>query len=58
MNVYVGTTKGEHYAVGKKMTDTMLEILNLDKTESVSIDIISNHDFTEVTNIFFTLYFL
>ncbi|PWA57036.1 zinc finger, PHD-type [Artemisia annua] len=42
-----GTTKGEHYAVGKKMTDTMLEILNLDKTESVSIDIISNHDFTE-----------
>ncbi|GJZ01460.1 zinc finger CCCH domain-containing protein 19-like protein [Tanacetum coccineum] len=42
-----GTTKGEHYAVGKQMTDTMLEILNLDKTESVSIDSISNHDFTE-----------
>ncbi|KAK1437885.1 hypothetical protein QVD17_03685 [Tagetes erecta] len=41
------TTTGAHYAVGKKSTDIMLEILNLDKTESVSIDTISNQEFTE-----------
>lgn len=51
MTLYTGTTKGEHYAAGKKMTDTMLEILNLDKTESISIDTISNQDFTEVIEI-------
>lgn len=49
MNLCKGTTKGEHYAVGKKVTDTMFEILNLDKKEIISIDIISNQDFTEVT---------
>ncbi|XP_071692097.1 zinc finger CCCH domain-containing protein 19-like [Rutidosis leptorrhynchoides] len=42
-----GTTKGDRYAVGKKMTDTKFEILNLDKKETISIDIISNQDFTE-----------
>ncbi|KAM0934618.1 putative chromatin regulator PHD family [Dioscorea sansibarensis] len=44
----VGTrTAGEKYKTGKKMTDIMLEILNLDKTEVVTIDVISNQDFTE-----------
>ncbi|KAG2669491.1 hypothetical protein I3760_14G037600 [Carya illinoinensis] len=44
----VGTCKAaEPYKVGKKMTDILLEILNLNKTEIVSIDIISNQEFTE-----------
>ncbi|KAK7409795.1 hypothetical protein VNO78_00116 [Psophocarpus tetragonolobus] len=44
----VGTCKGaEPYKVGKRMTDILLEILNLNKTEIVSIDIISNQEFTE-----------
>ncbi|GAB2267657.1 hypothetical protein Dimus_002640 [Dionaea muscipula] len=44
----VGTGKAEEpYKVGKRTTDIMLEILNLDKTELVSIDSISNQEFTE-----------
>ncbi|XP_022970324.1 zinc finger CCCH domain-containing protein 44-like [Cucurbita maxima] len=44
----VGTSKAsEPYKVGKKMTDILLEILNLNKTEVISIDIISNQEFTE-----------
>ncbi|XP_031271655.1 zinc finger CCCH domain-containing protein 19-like isoform X1 [Pistacia vera] len=44
----VGTSKvAEPYRVGKKMTDILLEILNLSKTEVVSMDIISNQEFTE-----------
>ncbi|KFK40064.1 hypothetical protein AALP_AA3G325500 [Arabis alpina] len=44
----VGTSKApEPYKVGKKTTDYVLEILNLNKTEVISIDIISNQDFTE-----------
>ncbi|XP_027356341.1 zinc finger CCCH domain-containing protein 19 [Abrus precatorius] len=44
----VGTCKAaEAYKVGKRMTDILLEILNLNKTEIVSIDIISNQEFTE-----------
>ncbi|KAK9007570.1 hypothetical protein V6N11_074490 [Hibiscus sabdariffa] len=44
----VGTSKvAEPYRVGKRTTDFLLEILNLNKTESVSIDIISNQEFTE-----------
>ncbi|GAB2247619.1 hypothetical protein Droror1_Dr00007501 [Drosera rotundifolia] len=44
----VGTSKAaEPYKVGKRTTDLMLEILNLDKTEPVSIDTISNQEFTE-----------
>ncbi|KAM3695434.1 hypothetical protein ACJW31_07G131400 [Castanea mollissima] len=43
-----GTCKAaEPYKVGKRMTDTLLEILNLNKTEIISIDIISNQEFTE-----------
>ncbi|KAJ4831546.1 hypothetical protein Tsubulata_017969 [Turnera subulata] len=44
----VGTSKAaEPYRVGKKMTNFLLEILNLNKTEVVSMDIISNQEFTE-----------
>ncbi|XP_050363105.1 zinc finger CCCH domain-containing protein 19 isoform X2 [Argentina anserina] len=44
----IGTCKAaEPYKVGKRMTDILLEILNLNKTEIVTIDIISNQDFTE-----------
>ncbi|XP_011025907.1 PREDICTED: zinc finger CCCH domain-containing protein 44 [Populus euphratica] len=35
------------YKVGTKTTDDMLEILNLDKKEVISIDGISNQDFSE-----------
>ncbi|KAL9254820.1 Zinc finger CCCH domain-containing protein [Drosera capensis] len=37
----------ESYRFGKRTTDVMLEILNLDKTELVSLDTISNQEFTE-----------
>ncbi|XP_073128788.1 zinc finger CCCH domain-containing protein 19-like isoform X2 [Henckelia pumila] len=44
----VGTSKAaEPYKIGKRSTDIVLEILNLDKTEVTSIDTISNQDFTE-----------
>ncbi|KAL3843408.1 hypothetical protein ACJIZ3_000811 [Penstemon smallii] len=44
----VGTSKAaECYKIGKKTTCTMLEILNLNKTEFISIDSISNQEFTE-----------
>lgn len=44
----VGTRKAaELYKVGKKVTDLVLEILNLNKTEVVSIDTVSNQEFTE-----------
>lgn len=49
-----GTSKGaEPYKVGKRTTDILLEILNLNKTEVISIDIISNQEFTEVINKYF-----
>ncbi|CAA3013240.1 zinc finger CCCH domain-containing 19 isoform X1 [Olea europaea subsp. europaea] len=44
----VGTsTATEPYKIGKRTSDIMLEILNLNKTEIISIDIVSNQDFTE-----------
>eukprot|EP00257_Ricinus_communis_P023591 XP_015583618.1 zinc finger CCCH domain-containing protein 44 [Ricinus communis] len=44
----VGTSKvAESYKVGSRTTDVMLEILNLDKKEVVSIDGISNQEFSE-----------
>ncbi|KAL6494795.1 hypothetical protein OROGR_031595 [Orobanche gracilis] len=44
----IGTSKAaDPYKIGKKSTDTMVEILNLDKTEIISIDTISNQEFTE-----------
>lgn len=49
MIFWTGTCKAaEPYKVGKRMTDILLEILNLNKTEIVTIDIISNQEFTEV----------
>lgn len=56
LSSWSGTCKAaEPYKVGKRMTDTLLEILNLNKTEIVSIDIISNQEFTEVTLLPFSL---
>lgn len=47
--VHTGTSRAEEkYKTGKKTTDISLEILNLSKTEVVSIDSISNQEFTEV----------
>lgn len=44
----VGTGKvAKPYKIGKTTVDVMLEILNLDKKEAVSIDAISNQDFSE-----------
>ncbi|KZV57529.1 zinc finger CCCH domain-containing protein 19 [Dorcoceras hygrometricum] len=44
----VGTSKAEEsYKIGQRTTDTLIEILNLDKIEVISIDTISNQDFTE-----------
>lgn len=44
----VGTKKvGDAYNTGRKITDIILEILNLTKKEDVSIDAVSNQDFTE-----------
>lgn len=49
MILWTGTCKAaEPYKVGKKMADILLEILNLNKTEIISTDIISNQEFTEV----------
>lgn len=46
---YVGTHKvAERYTVGKKTTDYALEISNLEKKEIITMDTISNQDFTEV----------
>ncbi|ONM38006.1 Zinc finger CCCH domain-containing protein 19 [Zea mays] len=44
----VGTGRSaEKYKSGKRTTDITLVILNLDKREAVTIDIISNQEFTE-----------
>jgi hypothetical protein len=44
----VGTSKSASpYKLGNKTAKVMLEVLNLDKKESVSIDAISNQDFSE-----------
>ncbi|KAL0344307.1 UNVERIFIED_CONTAM: Zinc finger CCCH domain-containing protein 44 [Sesamum angustifolium] len=44
----VGITKvAEPYKIGDRTADFMLEVLNLDKKEVVSIDAISNQEFTE-----------
>ncbi|KAF4383251.1 hypothetical protein F8388_009282 [Cannabis sativa] len=44
----VGTTKStKSYNIGTKATDVMLEIINLDKKELVSIDAISNQEFSQ-----------
>lgn len=44
----VGTSKVDvPYKIGNKSTDVMLEVLNLDKKETISIDTISDQDFSE-----------
>ncbi|CAL4925856.1 unnamed protein product [Urochloa decumbens] len=44
----LGTHKvADRYIVGKKTTDYALEISNLDKKEIITMDVISNQDFTE-----------
>ncbi|PNT67689.1 hypothetical protein BRADI_3g30620v3 [Brachypodium distachyon] len=44
----LGTHKvAERYSVGKKTTDYALEISNLDRKEVITMDTISNQDFTE-----------
>ncbi|KAF6145419.1 hypothetical protein GIB67_029188 [Kingdonia uniflora] len=44
----VGTRKvPDQYKTGKRSTDIVLEIVNLSKTESISIDTVSNQDFSE-----------
>ncbi|CAN6461985.1 unnamed protein product [Victoria cruziana] len=44
----VGTSRAtEAYKTSKKSTDLVLEILNLNKTETVTIDSISNQEFSE-----------
>ncbi|XP_010547448.1 PREDICTED: zinc finger CCCH domain-containing protein 44-like isoform X2 [Tarenaya hassleriana] len=44
----VGTCKAtESYQIGTRTTDVMLEILNLDKREVISIDQLSDQDITE-----------
>ena len=44
-----GTSKSkEPYNIGTKATDVMLEILNLDKKEVISIDGISDQEFSQV----------
>lgn len=44
----VGTSKGKKpYKIGTRETDVMLEILNLNKKEVVSIDGISNQEFSQ-----------
>ena len=49
MILWTGSCKvAEPYEVGKRMTDTLLENFNLNKTQIISIDIISNQEFTEV----------
>lgn len=54
-----GTSKaGEPYKVGKRMTDYLLEILNLNKTEVISIDTLSNQEFTEVIDMNYFFFFL
>ncbi|XP_076909193.1 uncharacterized protein LOC143566347 [Bidens hawaiensis] len=44
----VGTTKVDvPYKIGDKLVDVMLEVLNLDKKETVSVDTISNQELSE-----------
>lgn len=46
----LGTSKAaESYEVGTRTTNIMLEILNLEKKEVISIDGISSQEFSEVS---------
>ena len=55
--IYAGTSKADApYKVGDKSADVMLEVLNLDKKETVSIDAISNQDLSEVNFVFLFIF--
>jgi len=54
--VCVGTHKvAEKYNIGKKKTNFALEILNLRKKEIITMDTISNQDFTQVISLSLSL---
>jgi hypothetical protein len=40
--------QSEPYRAGKKLTNFVLEILNLQRKEDLTIDLVSNQDFSEV----------
>lgn len=51
MNLYCGAGTGvqsDVYKAGAKMTNLTLSILNLQKKESIAIEMVSNQDFTKV----------
>lgn len=49
MCLFAGTIKvAESYKIGERTLDFMLEILNLGKKEVISIDGISNQEFSQV----------
>lgn len=51
--MFAGTSKADKpYKFGNKSADVVLEVLNLDKKETVSIATISNQDLSEVTIVF------
>ena len=57
MCLFAGTSKvAEPYKIGERAIDVMLEILNLDKKEVVSIGGISNHEFSEVPKYTFSIH--
>lgn len=43
------------YKIDSISADVMLEVLNLDKKETISIDTVSDQDFSEVTSFFMFL---
>lgn len=43
--------QAETYKAGRKTTNVVLEILNLQKKEDVTVDLVSNQDFNEVRSI-------
>lgn len=52
VTICAGTSKvAEHYQIGTRTTDIKLEVLNLNRKEVISIDEISNQEFSEVNRI-------
>jgi hypothetical protein len=43
----------ESYKAGKKLTNIVLDILNLQRKEELTIDLVSNQDFSEVIYMLF-----
>lgn len=57
MNVGTSSQK-ESYMAGSTMTNVTLSILNLQRKETITIDVVSNQDFTKVWVWFFVLIFI